>query len=373
MKRIVVAMSGGVDSSVAALLLKEQGYDVVGVFLRTGVGESQREDQRHRGCCSALDARDARGVADKLGIPCYSLDFADDFKQVMNYFADEYVQGRTPNPCVKCNSEIKFGKLWQLAQSLDADGLATGHYARIGSVDGSLTLQRAVDVQKDQTYVLFGIDPNILPRLYFPIGGMTKAQVREKARLAGLNVAEKAESQDICFVPDGNAAGFVERARPEAFVPGNVVDIEGNVLGQHSGIGQFTIGQRKGLGLDRSTLKGQRRFVLDVIPHEAKVVIGTSDEGMISIIDATDVSWMLPCEANTSCLVKWSHRGERQSGMVLEKTSFGFRVQLDSPTAGIARGQAIVLYQEDLVVGGGWINATSPADAGLEVRKVSSD
>jgi tRNA-uridine 2-sulfurtransferase len=365
MKRIVVAMSGGVDSSVAALLLKEQGYDVVGVFLRTGVAETQRPDQRHRGCCSALDARDARSVADHLGLPCYSLDFAEEFKQVMHYFADEYVQGRTPNPCVKCNSEIKFGKLWELAQSLDADGLATGHYARIGSTNGELTLQRAVDESKDQTYVLFGIDRTILPRLHFPIGHMTKAQVREKARQAGLLTAEKAESQDICFVPDGNTAGFIAEHRPDAFVPGPIVDVDGRVLGQHAGIGQFTVGQRKGLGLDRATLKGQRRFVLEVIPQEAKVVIGTANEGMISIIDASGVSWMLPSEKNQPCQVKWSHRREQQPGTVLDKTTSSFRVQLDSPTAGIARGQAVVLYQDDLVVGGGWINATSPAVAGL--------
>ncbi len=358
MKRIVVAMSGGVDSSVAALLLKEQGYDVVGVFLRTGVGETQRPDRRHRGCCSALDARDARSVADKLGIPCYSLDFADDFRQVMSYFADEYVHGRTPNPCVKCNSEIKFGKLWQLAQSLDADGLATGHYARIATVDGTFTLQRAFDQQKDQTYVLFGIDPQIIPHLHFPIGGVTKAQVREIARQAGLLVAEKPESQDICFVPDGNAAGFVERECPDAFIPGPIVDVDGTVLGQHTGIGQFTIGQRKGLGLDRSTLQGKRRFVLDLVPSEAKVVIGTSEEGMVAIINAAQVSWMLPVQAGDRCLVKWSHRGERQHATVMEQSENYFRVQLDVPESGIARGQAVVLYRDEFVIGGGWIEST---------------
>ncbi len=357
-KRIIVAMSGGVDSSVAALLLQEQGYDVVGVFLRTGVAETQRDDQRHRGCCSALDARDARGVADRLGIPCYSLDFADDFRQVMSYFADEYVQGRTPNPCVVCNSEIKFGKLWQLAQSLDADCLATGHYARIGQSNGKHTLQRAVDQQKDQTYVLFGIDCSLFPRLMFPIGGMTKAQVRQKARDAGLLVAEKPESQDICFVPDGNAAGFVQKERPEALQTGNIVDMEGKILGQHTGVAQFTVGQRKGLGLDRATLTGQRRFVLELVPSEAKVVIGTEAEGQVTKLRAERCNWFLPVEADQRCLIKWSHRGELQSGYLETVNGGDATVRFDAPQFGIAPGQAVVFYQEEHVLGGGWIQST---------------
>jgi tRNA-specific 2-thiouridylase len=359
MPRIVVAMSGGVDSSVAALLLKEQGCDVVGVFLRTGVAETQRPDQRHRGCCSALDARDARGVADKLGIPCYALDFADDFRRVMNYFADEYVHGRTPNPCVKCNSEIKFGKLWDLACSLEADGLATGHYAQLANHEGTPTLRRAVDEQKDQTYVLFGIDPAMLPKLHFPIGHLTKAQVREKARMAGLLVAEKAESQDICFVPDGNAAGFVERERPDAFVPGNVVDVAGNVVGQHSGIGQFTVGQRKGLGIDRSTLRGQRRFVLQLVPEEAKVVVGTETEGAVNTIEAEGCNWFVPVLSETPCLVKWSHRGERVPGQLRVADNGKATVSLDRSQFGVAPGQAVVFYHDDVVLGGGWIKHTS--------------
>lgn len=354
-QRIVVAMSGGVDSSVAALLLQEQGYDVVGVFLRTGVAETQRDDQRHRGCCSALDARDARGVADMLGIPCYALDFADDFRQVMSYFAEEYVHGRTPNPCVKCNSEIKFGKLWELAQSLEADGLATGHYARIGDINGKPTLQRAVDDQKDQTYVLFGIDPRMLPKLHFPIGHLTKAQVREKARQSGLLVAEKAESQDICFVPDGNAAGFVERQRPEAFVPGPLVDVAGNVLGQHSGIGQFTVGQRKGLGLDRSTLKGQRRFVLELVPSEARVVVGTEAEGQVTELLVDGCNWLVPVSGEVECLVKWSHRSERVPGRIRVHGKDVAEVSFAKSQFGIAPGQAVVFYAGEMVLGGGWI------------------
>lgn len=362
-QRIVVAMSGGVDSSVAALLLKEQGYDVVGVFLRTGVAETQREDQRHRGCCSALDARDARSVADKLGIPCYALDFADDFRQVMSYFADEYVQGRTPNPCVVCNSKIKFGKLWELAQSLEADALATGHYARITTLNHQPTLQRAIDQQKDQTYVLFGIEPQVLPRLRFPLGDLTKAQVREKARSAGLLVADKPESQDICFVPDGNAAGFVQQARPDGFQSGSIVDVAGSVLGQHTGVAQFTVGQRKGLGLDRATLTGQRRFVLELIPSESKVVIGTEAEGQVGQLHAIRCNWFVSPTMGQQCLIKWSHRGELQRGVLESVVGNSATVRFEVPQFGIAPGQAVVFYSEEAVLGGGWIESTTKVDS----------
>jgi tRNA-specific 2-thiouridylase len=347
-------MSGGVDSSVAALLLKEQGHDVVGIFLRTGVAETQREDRRHRGCCSAIDARDARAVADRLGIPCYSLDFAAEFRQVMDYFADEYVRGRTPNPCVVCNSQIKFGRLWELARSLDADYLATGHYARIGELGGRPTLGRAVDARKDQTYVLFGISGELLPRLRFPVGELTKAEVREQARRAGLGVAEKAESQDICFVPDGDAAGFVRRERPMADRAGVFVDTTGHVLGEHTGVAQFTIGQRKGLGLDRSTLRGQRRFVLDIIPGEAKVVLGTEDEGEVQSLQVEGCNWLIEPTPGYLCQIKWSHRGDPVPGRVAV-TPGGAAVEFEEPQFGVAPGQAVVFYQDDLVLGGGWI------------------
>lgn len=357
-QRVVVAMSGGVDSSVAALLLKEQGYDVVGIFLRTGVAETQRSDQRHRGCCSALDARDALGVADRLGFPCYSMDFADDFRQVMSYFADEYVRGRTPNPCVVCNSEIKFGKLWQVAQSLDADYMATGHYCQTDILNGIPVLRRAVDQQKDQTYVLFGIDGRLLPRLMFPLGGMTKPQVREKARQAGLLVADKPESQDICFVPDGDAAGFVKNARPDSAKAGDIVDVSGKVLGQHTGIAQFTVGQRKGLGLDRATLKGQRRFVLQLVPEEAKVVIGSEVDGQINVLHAERCNWFIQPEVGQRCFIKWSHRGELQQGVVEKMENGRATARFDNPQFGVSPGQAVVFYEGNTVLGGGWVKGT---------------
>jgi tRNA-uridine 2-sulfurtransferase len=353
-------MSGGVDSSVAALLLKEQGYDVVGIFLRTGVAETQRHDQRHRGCCSALDARDARHVADRLDIPCYSLDFAAEFRQVMDYFADEYVRGRTPNPCVVCNSQIKFGRLWDLARSLGADYLATGHYARTATIAGRTSLRRAVDVRKDQTYVLFGIPGQLLPHLRFPVGELTKGEVRDRARRAGLGVAEKAESQDICFVPDGDAAAFVRRERPMADRPGLFVDTAGRVLGEHAGAAQFTVGQRKRLGLDRSTLRGQRRFVLDIVPAEGKVVLGAEDEGQVHSLVAENCNWMLDPVPRQACLVKWSHRSDPVPAC-LTVTPEGARIDFAAPQFGVAPGQAVVFYQDDQVLGGGWIARTRAA------------
>ena len=208
--RVVLAMSGGVDSSVAAYLLKKQGYEVIGLFMRTGVhGNPETNSERTRGCCSALDAGDARRVADQLDIPFYALDFEKDFDRIIDYFADEYLAGRTPNPCVVCNDWLKFGKLWSYGQQLDADFIATGHYSRIEWRDGEPQLHRAVDSAKDQSYVLHGIRRSILPRLLFPIGGMEKPALRVLAREAGLRVADKPDSVEICFVPDGDHAGLI--------------------------------------------------------------------------------------------------------------------------------------------------------------------
>jgi len=365
-QRVVVAMSGGVDSAVAALLLCEQGYDVVGVFLRTGVTETPRGDGRHRGCCSAVDARDARRVGDRLGIPCYALDFAAEFQGVMDYFADEYVHGRTPNPCVVCNSRIKFGRLWEIAKSLGAEFLATGHYARVADHAGRPTLHRAVDARKDQTYVLFGLPAALLPRLRFPIGDLSKEEVRQRARAADLPVAEKAESQDICFIPEGDAAAFVRRQRPGAEHPGAIVDTQGRNLARHAGIAHFTIGQRKGLGLDRSTLRGQRRFVLDIIPEEAKVIVGTEDQGRVHSVAAEQCNWFVEPRPAMPCHIRWSHRGGLAAGHV-SVTPSGASVTFDEPQFGIAPGQAIVFYRDDLVLGGGWIaeKRTRPGDQPL--------
>jgi tRNA-specific 2-thiouridylase len=249
MPRVVLAMSGGVDSSASAVLLKRQGYDVVGLFMRTGThghGEpgasatGARADHK-KGCCSAIDAGDARRVADKLDIPFYALDFEAEFSRIIDYFADEYVKGRTPNPCVVCNNWLKFGQLWAFGQKLGADFIATGHYARV--INGEL--HKGVDTEKDQSYVLHGIKRDVLPHLLFPVGGYTKPEIRQFAREAGLvGVAEKSDSVEICFVPSGNHTDVVRARRPEAALAGVIAERDGTVLGEHDGIDRYTVGQR---------------------------------------------------------------------------------------------------------------------------------
>src|SRR5437660_6042986 len=273
--RVVLAMSGGVDSSVAAYLLKRQGYDVIGLFMRTGVHTDDSETPAHKkGCCSALDAGDARRVADRLDIPFYALDFERDFDRIIDYFADEYLAGRTPNPCVVCNSWLKFGKLWWYGKQLEADYIATGHYAQVIPHAGQPHLERAVDLEKDQSYVLFGLRRDILPHLLFPVGGYRKDQIRAMARAAGLGLADKPDSVEICFVPDGDHGALIRRRRPELATAGRIVDTAGNVLADHEGIENFTIGQRKGLGF----AAGQRRYVLRIVPADNTVVVGAREE-----------------------------------------------------------------------------------------------
>src|SRR3954469_10995355 len=247
--RVVLARSGGVDSSVAAHLLKAQGHEVIGLFMRTGA-HGDRVERQAKTCCSAVDALDAQAVADRLDIPFYALDFERDFARIMDQFADEYAAGRTPNPCVMCNIWLKFGKLWAYGKQVGADYVATGHYARIArACDGTLRVARAHDRAKDQSYVLFGLRPELLPHVLFPVGEYPKPEIRRQAREQGLPVHDKAESQEICFVPDDDYLEFVRGLRPDQDTGGPLVDEEGKVLGTHSGIEGFTIGQRRGLGV----------------------------------------------------------------------------------------------------------------------------
>lgn len=351
--RVVLAMSGGVDSSVAAYLLKKQGYDVVGLFMRTGV-QSHEDDRREdkKGCCSALDAGDARRVADRLDIPFYALDFEDDFGRIMDYFVDEYLAGRTPNPCAVCNSWLKFGKLWDYGRQLDADFIATGHYARMIERGGRKELHRAADPAKDQSYVLFGIQPAILPRLLFPIGDYSKDAVREMARDFGLGVADKPDSVEICFVPNNDHADFIRRRRPELQTAGNFVDSAGNVLAAHDGYERFTIGQRKGLGY----AAGARRFVLDIIPQTHDVVLGDRDELLASESTASEVNWLIePPDGAFPCSAKIRYRHQPAAARVEPLPDGKVRVEFDEPQSAITPGQAVVFYRDDHVLGGGWI------------------
>jgi tRNA-specific 2-thiouridylase len=352
--RVVLAMSGGVDSSVAAYLLKQKGYDVVGLFMRTGAhGEASDAVPAHKkGCCSALDAGDARRVADRLDIPFYALDFEQDFEEIIDYFADEYLAGRTPNPCVVCNNKLKFGKLWSYGKQLEADYIATGHYARIVTRDGRVELHRSVDPDKDQSYVLFGLPQEILPRLLFPIGGYRKEEIRSLARDAGLAVAEKPDSVEICFVPDGDHASLIRRRRPESSTAGHIVDTKGAVLAEHAGIEKFTIGQRKGLGF----AAGERRYVLRIIPSDNAVVVGEREELLASRLSASRVNWLVdkPTEPQ-ACTAKIRYRHSAAPATVLALAEGGAEVVFSEPQSAITPGQAVVFYEGDQVLGGGWI------------------
>jgi tRNA-specific 2-thiouridylase len=353
--RVVVAMSGGVDSSVAAYLLKEHGYEVIGLFMRTGAhgGDDTDTPAHKKGCCSAQDAGDARRVADLLDIPFYALDFEEDFERVIDYFADEYLSGRTPNPCVVCNNWLKFGKLWSYGKQLEADFVATGHYARIVERNGRHELHRGADPDKDQSYVLGGLRRSILPHVQMPIGGCRKEEVRALARKANLGVADKPDSVEICFVPDGDHASLIRRRRPERAIAGRIVDKAGQVVAEHDGIENFTIGQRKGLGF----AAGERRYVLKIVPDTGTVVVGRREDLLASALRASDVTWLLdalPAEP-LSCQAKIRYRHAAQPATVTALPEGGARVAFAEPQSAITPGQAVVFYDGPRVLGGGWI------------------
>jgi tRNA-specific 2-thiouridylase len=359
-------MSGGVDSSVAAYLLKKQGYEVIGLFMRTGVhgaddlpASGRRQPAgtgaHKQGCCSAIDAGDARRVADRLDIPFYALDFEEDFNRIIDYFADEYLAGRTPNPCVVCNNWLKFGKLWAYGKQLEADYIATGHYARASSRDGVTELHRAVDPGKDQSYVLFGLKPAILRHVLLPVGGFKKDEIRELAREAGLPVADKPDSVEICFVPDQDHGRLIRERRPEHATAGAFVDTSGNVLAAHGGIENYTIGQRKGLGY----AAGERRYVLQIVPGENKVVLGSKEELLARRLRASRVNWLLPEPPGAAlrCHAKIRYRHEPAPAVVQSLPDGEARVEFDEPQSAITPGQAVVFYDGTRVLGGGWIEA----------------
>jgi tRNA-uridine 2-sulfurtransferase len=351
-KRVVLAMSGGVDSSVSAALLKEQGYDVLGLFMRTGA-HAVDEERRAKTCCSVTDAMDARNVADRLDIPFYVLDFEREFARIEDYFTDEYLAGRTPNPCVMCNIWLKFGKLWSYGKQVGADFVATGHYARIGRApDGTSRVARALDRSKDQSYVLFGLRRELLSHVLFPVGGFPKAEIREMARRLGLPVHDKPDSQEICFVPDDDYLGFVRSRQPDRETRGPIVDEEGHVLGEHSGMEAFTIGQRRGLGI----AFGEPRYVVEIEPMSRTVTVGRRESLDKAGLLASRFNWQgpepigpIPCLAQ----VRAQHRAVPAT--VEAVPDGGARVLFEMPQAAITPGQVVTVYQDDLVLGGGWI------------------
>jgi tRNA-specific 2-thiouridylase len=425
--KVLVAMSGGVDSSVAAALLVREGYEVVGVFMRLGSpgeeldtlkeatpGSESRGTQTcdpkklkigHQGCCSINDAADARLVAAELGIPFYVVNFKKDFGRIIDYFVDEYAAGRTPNPCVRCNDWLKFGKLHEYAGQIGAGWVASGHYARadrgtgVGPV-GLATedtnqgtwagrpchrLLRGVDHTKDQSYVLFGVPREQLSRMLLPIGGYPKTEVRAMAQKFGLPTFDKPDSQEICFVPDNDYAGLVERRRPELAKPGAIVDEGGRVVGEHGGQHKFTIGQRRGVGV----ALGHPIFVVGKDPVANTVTVGTREMLMSAGCEVGEANWLVDEAAfhewrpvlakyryNTPAVparvrviadpVSASRAGEPPVPPIATPSGRRgrFEVEFDVPQQAVAPGQALVLYdaaEPDVVVGGGWIDRSRGA------------
>jgi tRNA-uridine 2-sulfurtransferase len=351
--RVLLGMSGGVDSSVAGYLLREQGYDVVGVTMKVWPQDciSRAEDK----CCGPQAVADARGVAHSLGIPHYVVDEADQFERlVIDYFSSEYQAGRTPNPCVMCNEKLKFGNLWKKAEALGCEFIATGHYAIIEHHPDRAVLRKGVDPRKDQSYFMFSLRQEQLQRALTPLGGMAKPAIREIARSLGLKVAEKADSQEICFVPGNDYKAFLRsHLGAEEFHPGGIYDLEGNFLGEHGGIELFTIGQRKGLPGGSA----QPRYVVDLDPATNRVLVGSAEDLVSDDFEIDRVNWIerhnLDEPFDVTVKIRYSHPGTRATLTPLENGRA--RLRLHEPQKAVTPGQAAVLYQGDIVLGGGWI------------------
>jgi tRNA-specific 2-thiouridylase len=355
-QRVVVGMSGGVDSSATAALLLEQGFDVVGITLKLWPQDcvNRAEDK----CCGPQAVSDARAVCNKLGVPYYLIDEAAEFQsKVIQYFADEYKAGRTPNPCVMCNQNLKFGRLIDRADQLGAQYIATGHFARIERTeDGSSTrhlLKRGRDLKKDQSYFLFSLRQDQLARAMFPLGEKTKSDTREVARHCNLKTADKEESMEICFVPDNNYGKFLQQANLAQKHRGEIVDLHGHVLGHHDGIEFYTIGQRKGLGI--TTPKPV--YVIELDAESNRVVVGDEtalDRDEFIVERCNWIPFDRPSEQlEVTAKIRYNHPGTAATVLPIENGRA--KVKLHTPQRAITPGQAAVFYQEDLVVGGGWI------------------
>ena len=355
--RIVAAMSGGVDSSVTAALLKKQGYDVVGITLQ--LYPEDKTPARKGACCAGADIYDAKQVAEKIGIPHYVLDYESRFrKSVIEEFADSYARGETPIPCVSCNQKVKFADLLDTARELGAEAMATGHYVRRMEGAHGAQLHAAVDASRDQSYFLFATTQAQLDYLRFPLGGMEKSEVRAIAAELGLINADKPDSQDICFVPQGRYTTIVNRLRPDAARPGEIVDMNGAVVGRHDGITNFTVGQRKGLGLSGNE---EPLFVLKLDAVNARVVIGPRAALGSSVIELRDVNWLGTHAAPFEARVKVRSMRPPVAATVTPLPNGAARVELALPEDAIAPGQACVFYDDSRVLGGGWIKARAAA------------
>lgn len=353
-KKVVLGMSGGVDSSVAAYILNEQGYEVIGVTL-TQIPDDDIYNEAEGGCCSTSSVIDAKKIAHDLGIPHYVMNFRGLFeRKVIDYFVDEYIQGNTPNPCIACNKYIRFSEFLEKAKGLGADYIATGHYALVekDELSGRYLMKKSADTNKDQTYFLHQMTQEQLAHTLFPLGGYTKDRVREIAEKIGLKVHDKPDSEEICFIPDNDHGAFIKRREPDKVKEGNFVDDKGNILGRHKGIVYYTIGQRKGLGV----AVGKRIFVKKIDPIRNEVVLGDESDLYKSKLYAEDINLIaydtLPDELTVKAKIRFS---KHESDAVVRPYRDGIIAEFKEPQRAITKGQALVFYKGDLVIGGGII------------------
>lgn len=355
-QKVVIGMSGGVDSSVAAYLLKEQGYEVIGMTMQIWQDDKREEIEDHGGCCGLSAVDDARRVCQKIGIPHYVVNFRNDFKsQVIDYFVEEYTKGKTPNPCIACNRYVKWESMLHKALQLGADYIATGHYAKIVylSESGRYALKLSSAVGKDQTYALYNLTQEQLKHTLMPLGDYNKEQIRKIAEDIGLSVASKPDSQEICFIPDNNYGKYIEQNYNYPIHTGNFIDTKGNILGKHKGIIHYTVGQRKGLGISF----GKPMYVVEIRPNTNEVVLGENKDIFQNVVYADKLNFMkfeaLKDSMKASAKIRYSHKPS--SCIISMHNEKIIRCEFEEPERAITPGQAVVFYDKDIVVGGGTI------------------